>query len=125
MRHEIGCKVRSIELNVMQRCASHIASAADIYEARLLGNAAADRAINGFSGEMACMKRISNVPYQIEITFSPICKIANHVKFVPREWISEKGNDITQELIDYILPLVQGEFPVTYCNGVPVHFKLI
>ena len=125
VRHEIGCKVRSIELNVMQRCASHIASASDIYEARLLGNAAADRAINGFSGEMACIKRISNTPYQIEITFSPIGEIANHVKFVPREWISEEGNDITQELMNYILPLVQGEFPVTYCNGVPVHFKLI
>ena len=69
VRHEIGCKVRSIELNVMQRCASHIASACDIYEARLLGNAAADRVINGFSGEMACIKRTSNKPYQIEVVF--------------------------------------------------------
>ena len=124
VRHEIGCKVRSIELNVMQRCASHIASACDIYEARLLGNAAADRVINGFSGEMACIKRTSNKPYQIEVVFSPISKIANRVKFVPREWITEQGNDVTQELIDYIMPLVQGEMPVTYHNGIPVHFKL-
>ena len=42
LRFEIGCKVRSIELNVMQRCASHVASAADIYESRLIGSAAAD-----------------------------------------------------------------------------------
>ncbi len=124
VRHEIGCKVRSIELNVMQRCASHIASACDIYEARLLGNAAADRVINGFSGEMACIKRTSNKPYQIEVVFSPISKIANRVKFVPREWITEQGNDVTHELIDYIMPLVQGEMPVTYHNGIPVHFKL-
>ena len=124
VRHEIGCKVRSIELNVMQRCASHIASACDIYEARLLGNAAADRVINGFSGEMACIKRTSNKPYQIEVVFSPISKIANRVKFVPREWITEQGNDVTQELIDYVMPLVQGEMPVTYHNGIPVHFKL-
>ncbi len=124
VRHEIGCKVRSIELNVMQRCASHIASACDIYEARLLGNAAADRVINGFSGEMACIKRTSNKPYQIEVVFSPINKIANRVKFVPREWITEQGNDVTQELIDYVMPLVQGEMPVTYHNGIPVHFKL-
>ncbi len=124
VRHEIGCKVRSIELNVMQRCASHIASACDIYEARLLGNAAADRVINGFSGEMACIKRTSNKPYQIEVVFLPISKIANRVKFVPREWITEQGNDVTQELIDYVMPLVQGEMPVTYHNGIPVHFKL-
>ena len=124
VRHEIGCKVRSIELNVMQRCASHIASVCDIYEARLLGNAAADRVINGFSGEMACIKRTSNKPYQIEVVFSPINKIANRVKFVPREWITEQGNDVTHELIDYVMPLVQGEMPVTYHNGIPVHFKL-
>ena len=124
VRHEIGCKVRSIELNVMQRCASHIASACDIYEARLLGNAAADRVINGFSGEMACIKRTSNKPYQIEVVFSPINKIANRVKFVPREWITEQGNDVTHELIEYVMPLVQGEMPVTYHNGIPVHFKL-
>ncbi|MCI8629314.1 MAG: 6-phosphofructokinase [Firmicutes bacterium] len=124
VRHEIGCKVRSMELNVMQRCASHIASACDIYEARLLGNAAADRVINGFSGEMACIKRTSNKPYQIEVVFSPINKIANRVKFVPREWITEQGNDVTHELIDYVMPLVQGEMPVTYHNGIPVHFKL-
>ena len=124
VRHEIGCKVRSIELNVMQRCASHIASACDIYEARLLGNAAADRVINGFSGEMACIKRTSNKPYQIEVVFSPTSKIANRVKFVPREWITEQGNDVTHELIDYVMPLVQGEMPVTYHNGIPVHFKL-
>ena len=124
VRHEIGCKVRSIELNVMQRCASHIASACDIYEARLLGNAAADRVINGFSGEMACIKRTSNKPYQIEVVFLPISKIANRVKFVPREWITEQGNDVTQELIDYVMPLVQGEMPVTYHNCIPVHFKL-
>lgn len=124
VRHEIGCKVRSIELNVMQRCASHIASASDIYEARLLGSAAADRVLNGFSGEMACIHRTNNKPYQIEIIFSPIEEIANGVKFVPRNWITEQGNDVTQELIDYIQPLIQGELPVTYRDGVPVHFEL-
>lgn len=123
VRHEIGCKVRSIELNVMQRCSSHIASASDIHEARLLGNAAADRVISGFSGEMACIKRTNNTPYQIEIAFSPISEIANRIKFVPREWITEEGNDVTQQLIDYMLPLIQGEMPVTYRNGIPVHFK--
>ncbi len=43
---------------------------------------------------------------------------------MPREWITEQGNDVTHELIDYIMPLVQGEMPVTYHNGIPVHFKL-
>lgn len=124
VRQEIGCKVRSVELNLMQRCASHVASAADIYESRLLGMAAADYALAGASGKMAAIKRVSTNPYQFEIGFVEIEKIANQVKTVPLEWIHERGNDVTQEMIDYLLPLIQGELPCTYENGVPVHFRL-
>ena len=124
IRYEIGCKVRSIELSVMQRCASHVASAADIYESRLLGAAAADYCISGGTGKMAVIKRISDKPYRFEIDFVEIEKIANQVKKVPDEWINEAGNDVTQEMIDYILPLIQGELPCTFKNGVPVHLRL-
>lgn len=124
VRQEIGCKVRSVELNLMQRCASHVASAADIYESRLLGMAAADYAMAGGSGKMAAIKRMSTKPYQFEIEFVEIEKIANQVKTVPLKWIHEQGNDVTQEMIDYLLPLIQGELPCTYENGVPVHFRL-
>ena len=124
LRQEIGCKVRSIELNVMQRCASHLASAADIHEARLIGMAAADYAISGGSGKMACLQRVSTNPYRFTVDFVDITKIANRVKTVPEEWINEAGNDVTQEMIDYLLPLIQGEMPCTYKNGVPVHLRL-
>ena len=124
LRFEIGCKVRSIELNVMQRCASHVASASDIYEARMIGAAAADYAISGGTGKMACLRRISTKPYRFEIDFVEIEKIANQVKTVPDAWINEAGNDVTQEMIDYLLPLIQGELPCTYKNGVPVHLRL-
>lgn len=124
LRFEIGCKVRSIELNVMQRCASHAASASDIYEARLIGSAAADYAISGGTGKMACIRRTSTTPYRFEIDFVEIEKIANRVKTVPDTWINPAGNDVTQEMIDYLLPLIQGELPCTYKNGVPVHLRL-
>lgn len=124
LRFEIGCKVRSIELNVMQRCASHVASASDIYESRLIGSAAADYAISGGTGKMACIKRTSTKPYRFEIDFVDIDQIANQVKTVPDEWINSAGNDVTQEMIDYLLPLIQGELPCTYKNGVPVHLRL-
>ncbi len=47
---EIGCKVRSIELNVMQRCSSHIASREDIESSAAIGSAAVEAAISGKSG---------------------------------------------------------------------------
>ena len=124
VRQEIGCKVRSVELNLMQRCASHIASGADIYEARLLGAAAANHAIDGNTGEMACVKRISDTPYKLEFDFVPIQKIANRVKTVPLQWINQAGNDVTEDMVQYIRPLIQGEMPITFRNGVPVHLKL-
>lgn len=124
LRHEIGCKVRSVELNLMQRCASHVASAADIYEARFIGMAAADYAISGGTGKMVALRRTSTKPYRFEVDFVDITKIANQVKTVPDEWINEAGNDVTEEMIDYLLPLIQGELPCTYHNGVPVHLRL-
>lgn len=124
IREEIGCKVRSVELNLMQRCASHVASEADIYESRLLGMAAADHALSGESGKMAAIKRTSTKPYRFEIEFVEIEKIANRVKEVPREWITPEGNDVTQDMLEYLFPLIQGELPCTYRNGVPVHFRL-
>ncbi len=123
VRQEIGCKVRSVELNLMQRCASHIASGADIYEARLLGIASVAHAIEGNTGEMACVRRISNTPYKLKFDFVPIQKIANRVKTVPLEWIHEAGNDVTEDMVQYVLPLIQGELPVRFHNGVPVHLK--
>ena len=117
LRFEIGC-------NVMQRCASHVASASDIYESRMIGAAAADYAISGGTGKMACLRRISTKPYRFEIDFVEIDQIANQVKTVPDAWINEAGNDVTQEMIDYLFPLIQGELPCTYKNGVPVHLRL-
>ena len=124
LRQEIGCKVRSVELNLMQRCASHVASATDIQEARTMGREAVRYALEGGSGEMACLRRVSNAPYTSEVFFIPVDQVLNRVKQVPDEWINEEGNDITQEMMDYLIPLIQGEIPCAYENGVPVHFHL-
>lgn len=124
IRDRIGCKVRSVELNLMQRCASHIASAVDIHEARMLGSAALNRALEGGTGEMAALERISSNPYSVEFKFVDISNVANYVKQIPLEWINDEGNDVTNELIEYMLPLIQGEIPVVFKNGVPVHINL-
>ncbi len=124
VRQEIGCKVRSIELNLMQRCASHIASAVDLYESRMLGVAATEFAIKGGNGKMAILRRSNNSPYRIEFDFADIKNIANKVKKIPVEWMNEEGNNVTEELMEYLKPLIQGEVPVTYRDGVPHHIRL-
>ena len=121
---EIGCKVRSIELNVMQRCSSHISSKRDITEAERIGGAAVSAAMEGISGEMMLFKRVSNHPYNMRIEHVDVSKVANRVKYFPNEWINEAGNNVTDEAVEYFLPLIQGEQNFHYKNGLPVHYVL-
>ena len=121
---EIGCKVRSIELNVMQRCSSHLSSKRDISEAERIGAAAVDTAISGKSGCMMTFRRISENPYNIRIDCVDASKVANRVKYFPTEWITPDGHNVTQEAIDYCLPLIQGEQNFQMKNGIPQHYVL-
>ncbi len=124
VRDRIGCKVRSVELNVMQRSASHIASATDINESRRLGEKALECAINEISGQMVSLIRKKDVEYEIELLSVPIEKVANMEKKVPLSYINEGGNDVTEEMIAYLKPLIQGEMKIKYENGIPIHFIL-
>lgn len=124
VKERIGCKVRSIELNLMQRCASHLASQTDITESRLLGMVAADRALDGISGEMACITRLSDKPYRVKYGSVPVNKVANGEKKVPLEWITPSGCGVNQDMIDYLAPLIRGEMLQSFTNGVPAHISL-
>lgn len=118
---KIGVKVRSVEVNILQRCASHLLSKTDIDESFAQGEYGVKLAAEKVTGSMVCIKRESNDPYTVSYTHASISEIANEAKSVPRAWINEAGNDVTQELIDYIYPLIQGEYPVEYKNGLPVY----
>ena len=74
---------------------------------------------------MSAVRRISDDPYQVEIVLSDLSKIANYEKKVPMEWINEEGNDIKDELLTYLKPLIQGEVQIPYENGIPKRFIFI
>ncbi len=123
VRDKIGCKVRSIELNLMQRCASHIASKADLDESQAVGAAAVMAASNGESGKMMCYVRADG-KYEISVESRDIAGIANKIRYVDDEFINAEGNGITEAGIDYILPLIQGEAEQFYECGLPKHFVI-
>lgn len=124
VRKEIGCKVRSIELNVMQRCASHMASKTDVDESVKIGEEAVKAAVNGETGKMMAFKRISDRPYFSEIVTVDANEVANKERLFPKEWINNQGNNVTAFALDYFLPLIQGEVNVLMENGMPVHLKI-
>ena len=118
---KIGCKVRSVELNVLQRCAAHIASKTDIDESIRIGMSAVETACSGSTGMMMVYNRVSDEPYTIEIGTVDIKTIANQVKQIPDNFINDKHNNVTDECLQYIKPLIYGEVDPLYKNGLPVH----
>lgn len=122
---EIGCKVRSIELNIMQRCSAHLASRRDIEEAFAVGSAAVAAAKEGKSGITMVFNRVSSNPYKIEISETDVSNIANRAALVPQKWFDFSNPSVRQEIADYILPLIQGnlEFLVDE-NELPRQIRL-
>lgn len=124
IKNELKCKVRSIELNVMQRCASHLASKCDIDESEMIGEVAVQSALDGMTGKMMTFERVSDNPYKIEIGSVDAELVANHEKLFPQEWINNEKNNVTDEAINYFLPLIQGDVEIKTKNGLPVHLQL-
>lgn len=125
IKERIGCKVRAVELNLMQRCASHIASATDIEESRMLGMKAVAVAFEGKSGVMVTLDRRDSAEYTIEYGYVDISQVANQEKTVPLSWITEDGHDITEEMFAYLYPLIEGERNIRYRRGIPNNVLLI
>lgn len=124
VREKIGCKVRSVEVNILQRCAAHLASQTDLSESLSVGKAAAHFGAEGQSGVMAAFVREENEgQYSVRIEAVPVGDVANAVKKVPREFINAEGNGVTKACIDYLAPLIRGEVPVEYKDGLPIHFS--
>ena len=124
VKEKLGVKVRSVEVNVLQRCAAHLASKTDLDEAFTLGQKAVALSEEGVTASMVTMRRISDAPYEIAYEHAEIRHIANEAKSIPREWINDAGNDVTQPLIDYLSPLILGEVPVKYESGIPVYMDV-
>lgn len=118
-------KVRGIELSLLQRSAAHIASAVDIDEAYSVGKYAVEAAINGATGQMVALEREDNQGlYSCKPTLLSLSSVANYEKKVPLEWITRDGNYVTNEFINYVLPLIQGEPRIPQSNSLPRYARL-
>lgn len=124
IKQHIQVKVRSVEINILQRSAAHMSSITDIGEAFRLGRHAVNISIEGKSGVMVTAIRKSNSPYNVDMCDTDVKNVAGLVKHVPREWINERGNDVTQDFIDYVYPLILGEPVIKYQGGIPDYLDI-
>ncbi len=121
---EIGCKTRSIEYSTLQRSASHMASRVDVDEAFMVGAPAVKAADEGDTGKMVVIDRVADDPYMSAAGIYDVHRIANNEKLVPRSWMNREGNYVTEEFINYIEPLIQGDYQPFMVNGLPQHLVL-
>lgn len=122
---KIGCKVRSIELNVMQRCAAHLSSKTDLDEAVKIGEAAVRAAEDGASGITMVFERISDAPYTVRIGQTDVANIANLAKDVPEKWYDLSSEKVQEEIRRYLLPLIAGSVePICDETGLPIFIDI-
>lgn len=121
IRNQFGVKVRSVELNVSQRCSGMVVSAADIDEAVMAGAHGVRAALKGETGKMIAFIRQSDSPYQLICDTVDVDAVCNKEKTFPKEWITNNGTDIGPEFLSYVLPLIKGEPERCMENGLPVY----
>ena len=124
MISSIGLKNHWAVSDYLQRSARHISSKTDLDQAYAVGKKAVEFALAGKNAVMPVIKRLSNKPYKWKIESAPLSKVANVEKTLPKGYISKDGFTISSKGIDYLTPLIQGEPPLEFKNGIPVVAKL-
>ncbi|MCC7325599.1 MAG: 6-phosphofructokinase [Burkholderiales bacterium] len=108
----------------LQRAARHLASKTDVLQAYAVGKAAVEMALDGGNAVMPAITRISDKPYRWKITQAPLSKVANVEKMLPRDYISRDGYGITAKARAYLGPLMKGEDPPPFKDGLPQYVRL-
>jgi 6-phosphofructokinase len=110
VRDKLKLKARWEKPGTMQRSAADRASKVDIEEACLVGRFAVKSAVEGKSGFMVTLIREKDSIYKIHTGLVGLEKVANLRKAVPSNFINEKGNDVTEDFLEYARPLIGGPF---------------
>ena len=124
VKEKTGFKTRGIELSLMQRCGAHCASKVDIEETFGAGRQAVKAAVSGETDKMVCYERVAGKKYKCEYKLLPLELAANTEKTVPMEWITNNGTGISEEFVEYALPLIQGETDMPKEDGLPRFARL-
>ena len=125
VREKLGYKYHWAVSDYLQRSARHIASRSDVEQAYAVGAAAVQLALEGKSGVMPVIKRLSNNPYRWEIGTTTLGRVANREKMMPKNYITADGFGITPAARRYLAPLIQGEdYPPYGKDGLPRYVRM-
>lgn len=113
----LGISVRAIELSLPQRAFSFLTSKVDSEEAEACGREAVKHAVEGMTGHMIAIKRLSDAPYKVEYKTVDISKIANVERKVPSTMMKDDSH-MDASFKAYCEPLIKGELEIKMKDGI-------
>jgi 6-phosphofructokinase len=103
-----GMRARFDKPAYMQRAFAELQSPVDRDEAYRAGAEAVRAAVAGHTGVMITLVREPGPEYHCRTEIGSLAHIANAERMLPREFMNEAGNDVTQAFLDYARPLIGG-----------------
>jgi ATP-dependent phosphofructokinase / diphosphate-dependent phosphofructokinase len=124
VRNRLGYKYHWAVADYLQRSARHLAAKTDVLQSYAVGRAAVLLALAGRNAVMPAIVRTSNKPYRWKIAVAPLTDVANVEKKLPRAYITGDGLGITPKARAYLAPLMRGEDPPPFRDGLPQYVRL-
>ena len=124
VKTKLGYKYHWAVADYLQRAARHLAAKTDVLQSYAVGKAAVELALAGRNAVMPAILRTSDRPYRWKIGVAPLTDVANVEKKLPRGYISRDGLGITPKARAYLSPLMQGEDPPPFKDGLPQFTRL-
>jgi 6-phosphofructokinase 1 len=124
VRDKLGYKYHWAVADYLQRAARHLASKTDLAQSYAVGKAAVELALAGRNAVMPAIVRTSDAPYRWKIGVAPLAEVANAEKKMPRDFITADGFGITAKARRYLAPLIKGEAPPPFRDGLPRYVRL-
>ena len=101
-----------------QRDTAAYASIVDLDEAYRVGQKAVEIALHDGNGWMATILREPGFIYNVRYDKVPLQKVALSERTFPEKWISKNRYDVTDEFLEYAMPLIGEDWPsVPMING--------
>ncbi len=116
INEKLNIPTRIIAESTIQRADCSKITKADSAEAIESSSFAVKSFLNGETGKMVGIRRISNSPYQVEYILLPLEQIANKTKKIPETYINN-DYQMSKEFSSYLAPLVNDVIPVERENG--------
>jgi len=122
-KDRLGHKYHWALADYLQCSARHLAPRTDGEQGHALGVAAVDFALQGRNAVMPMVRQLANAPCRREIGDAPLKDIANVERKMLAEFISSDGFHITNACRTYLQPLIEGEDPLPFRNGLPDYVR--